>query len=71
MPYIGIILNIPSFDKEFLLQHHDHGFDLSIQLFFIESVGPMVGLGLDMGQGAVTELTWAWDLLHNSSYCST
>ncbi len=31
-------MKIPSLDKEFLLQHRDHGIALSIQWFFIESV---------------------------------
>ena len=33
----GKVMKIPSLDKEFLLQHREHEFALSIQWFFIES----------------------------------
>ncbi len=39
LTYCGsIIMRIPSFDKEFHLQHRDHGIPLSTQWFFIQSV---------------------------------
>ena len=56
-------MKIPSLDKEFLLQHHDHEFALSIQWYFIESEGShlySVFSSEDLGNPHKAKVTWSF-----------
>ena len=71
------IMKIPSLDKEFILQHCDHGFSLSIQGFFIESVEAKITLlqffgpiSINYGPISKTKKSWytAEDLLYHTFF---